>query len=100
MAPLQQLRPSLRLRDVGLILAEQVVVTRGSARHWCRNFGADFASGCADGGLAPGDTWRLGELFIGSRGVLHYLWHAVDQNGVVLDSRCRSGGAALVDSST
>ena len=42
--------------------------------------------GCADGGLAPGDSLRLGELFIGSRGVLHYLWHAVDQNGVVLDS--------------
>ena len=33
----------------------------------------------------PGDTWHLDEVFIRIRGVLHYLWRAVDQHGVVLD---------------
>ena len=26
--------------------------------------------------------------------VLHYLWHAVDQHGVVLDIWCKTGGTA------
>jgi putative transposase len=33
----------------------------------------------------PGDTWHLDEVFIRINGVLHYLWRAVDQHGVVLD---------------
>src|SRR5689334_8175381 len=76
---------SLSLRDVELILAERgVIVTRESIRHWCRKFGADLAS-------------RLRRLFIRIRGVLHYLWRAVDQNGVVLDilvQERRNGAAA------
>ena len=33
----------------------------------------------------PGDKWHLDEVFIRIRGVQHYLWRAVDQDGVVLD---------------
>ena len=33
----------------------------------------------------PGDTWHLDEVYIRINGVLHYLWRAVDQHGVVLD---------------
>jgi DDE domain len=33
----------------------------------------------------PGETWDLDEVFIRINGVLHYLWRAVDQHGVVLD---------------
>ena len=33
----------------------------------------------------PGDRWHLDEVFIRIQGELHYLWRAVDQNGVVLD---------------
>src|SRR3712207_9301787 len=33
----------------------------------------------------PGDTWHLDEVFLRINGELHYLWRAVDQNGVVLD---------------
>jgi putative transposase len=33
----------------------------------------------------PGDKWYLDEVFIRIQGVQHYLWRAVDQNGVVLD---------------
>ena len=45
----------------------------------------------------PGDKWHLDEVFIRIQGELHYLWRAVDQDGIVLDilvqSR-RDAGAA------
>ena len=77
---------SLSLRDVELILAERgVIVTHESIRHWCRKFGADFARRLRRRRAKPGDTWHLDEVFIRINGVLHYLWRAVDQHGVVLD---------------
>src|SRR5881628_3445442 len=77
---------SLSLRDVELILAERgVVVTHESVRHWCRKFGAEFARRLRRRRPRPGDTWHLDEVFIRINGVLHYLWRAVDQHGVVLD---------------
>jgi putative transposase len=41
-------------------------------------------------------TWHLDEVFIHIRGVLHYLWCAVDQLGIVLDILVQEkrGGAA------
>jgi len=33
----------------------------------------------------PGDTWHLDEGFVKSNGQRHFLWRAVDQDGVVLD---------------
>ncbi len=89
---------SLSLRDVELILAERsVAVTHESIRHWCRKFGADFARRLRRRRPRPGDTWHLDEVFIRIRGVLHYLWRAVDQHGVVLDilvQERRNGAAA------
>ena len=77
---------SLSLRDVELILAERgVVVTHESIRHWCRKFGVEFAKRLRRRRPRPGDTWHLDEVFIRIGGVLHYLWRAVDQHGVVLD---------------
>ena len=32
-----------------------------------------------------GDKWHLDEVFLKINAVTHYLWRAVDQNGVVLD---------------
>ena len=89
---------SLSLRDVELILAERgVVVTHESIRHWCQKFGAEFANRLRRRRPRPGDTWHLDEVFIRIRGVLHYLWRAVDQHGVVLDilvQERRDGAAA------
>ena len=61
---------------------------------WCLRFGVDFAR--RPRRLKPGDTWHLDELFIRIRGMLHYLWRAVDQHGVVLDIlvQDRRNGAA------
>jgi putative transposase len=88
---------SLSLRDVELILAERgIVVTHESIRHWCLKFGSDFARSYADDGRSqesPGISMRV---FIRIKGVLHYLWRAVDQHGVVLDIlvQDRRNGAA------
>ncbi len=77
---------SLSLRDVELILARLgIVVTHESIRHWYLKFGTDFARRLRRRRPQPGDTWHLDEVFIRIRGVLHYLWRAMDQHGVVLD---------------
>ena len=43
---------------------------------------------------------HLDEVFIRIRGVLHYLWRAVDQHGVVLDILCRIGEMARLPSAS
>ena len=89
---------SLSFRDVELILAERgVVVSYESIRRWCLKFGASFADKLRRRRPQPGDKWYLDEVFIRIRGELHYLWRAVDQDGIVLDilvQRRRDAGAA------
>src|SRR5690349_20165334 len=76
----------LSLRDVELILAERgITVTHESIRQWCLRFGADFARRMRRRRPKPGDTWQVDGVFLRINGVLHYLWRAVDQHGVVLD---------------
>ena len=89
---------SLSFRDVELLLAERgVKVSYESVRQWCLKFGASFANNLRRRRPRPGDKWHLDEVFIRIQGARHYLWRAVDQNGVVLDilvqSR-RDAGAA------
>ncbi|GAB0119793.1 IS6 family transposase [Acidisoma sp. 7E03] len=85
-------------RDVELILAERgVIVSYESIRRWCLKFGAGFANSLRRRRPRPGDKWHLDEVFIRIQGELHYLWRAVDQDGIVLDilvQRRRDAGAA------
>jgi putative transposase len=75
---------SLSLRDVELLLAERgIVVSYETVRRWCKKFGESFAKRLRR--RRPGDKWYLDEVFIRIGGVQHYLWRAVDQDGVVLD---------------
>ena len=77
---------SLSFRDVELILAERgVSVSYESVRRWCLKFGASFANNLCRRRPRPGDKWHLDEVFIRIQGEQHYLWRAVDQDGVVLD---------------
>jgi putative transposase len=77
---------SLSLRDVELLLAERgVVVSYETVRRWCQKFAASFADRVRRRRPRPGDKWHMDEVFIRIQGVQHYLWRAVDQNGVVLD---------------
>ncbi|WP_043838627.1 IS6 family transposase [Muricoccus aerilatus] len=89
---------SLSLRDVELILAERgIIVTRERIRNWCCKFGSEFAAKLRRRRPKPGDTWHLDEVFLRINGVLHYLWRAVDQHGLVLDILVqdrRNGSAA------
>jgi putative transposase len=76
----------LSLWNVELILAERgIVVTHESIRQWGLRFGADFARKLRRRRPKAGDTWHLDEVFLRINGVLHHLWRAVDQHGVVLD---------------
>ena len=89
---------SLSLRDVELLLAERgIVVSYESIRQWCKKFGQTFAGRLRRRRPRPGDKWHVDEVFIRIGGVQHYLWRAVDQEGVVLDilvQRRRDGNAA------
>jgi putative transposase len=77
---------SLSLHDVERILAERgVVVSHETVRRWCKKFAATFADRLRRGRPRPGDNWYIDEVFIRIQGVQHYLWCAIDQDGVVLD---------------
>ena len=77
---------SLSLRDVELILAERgVAVSYETVSRWCKKFAANFADRLRRRRPQPGDKWHMDEVFIRIQGVQHYLWRAVDQDGVVLD---------------
>jgi putative transposase len=76
---------SISYRDVELLLAEHgIVVSHESVRRWCKKFGQTFAKRLRRR-RPPGDKWYLDEVFIRIQGMQHYLWRAVDQDGVVLD---------------
>ena len=78
---------SLSMRDVELLLAERgVVVSYETVRRWCKKFATSFADRMRRRRSRPGDKWHMEEVFIRIQGVQHYLWRAVDQNGVVLDT--------------
>src|SRR3954471_18216085 len=77
---------SLSLRDVELLLAERgITISYETVRRWCKKFSENFAKRLRRRRPRPGDKWHLDEVFIRIQGVQHYLWRAVDQNGVVLD---------------
>jgi transposase-like protein len=76
----------LSFRDVELMLAERgIEVSYETIRRWCRKFAQSFANRLRRRRSRPGDHWHLDEVFIWINGVQHYLWRAVDQDGVVLD---------------
>jgi putative transposase len=77
---------SLSFRDVELILAERgAPMSHETVRRWCKKFGQTFAGRMRRRRPRPGDMWHMDEVFIRIQGVQHYLWRAVDQDGVVLD---------------
>jgi len=77
---------SLSLREVELILAARgIEVSYETIREWGLRLGREFANTLKRRRPKPGDKWFLDEVFIRIRGKQHYLWRAVDQNGVVLD---------------
>jgi putative transposase len=79
-------RFGVSFRDVEeLMAARGVVVSYETIRRWCDRFGQRYAAGLRKRRPRTGDKWHLVEVFLNINGVRHYLWRAVDQNGVVID---------------
>src|SRR3982750_3165555 len=76
----------LSLRMVEEILAARgITVSHETVRQWARKFGQAFANQIRRRLPCPGDRWHLDEVCLMIRGTKHWLWRAVDQDGVVLD---------------
>ena len=76
----------LSLRMVEEMLAARgIVVSHETVRQWPRKFGQDFANQIRRRLPRAGDKWYLDEVCLMIRETKHWLWRAVDQDGVVLD---------------
>src|SRR5262249_36515434 len=67
------------------MLVRGVFVTYEAIRQWCQKFGQTFANDLRRRRPRPGDKWHLDEVVVKINGQRHYLWRAVDQEGIVLD---------------
>ena len=73
-------------RDVEeLLFVRGVIVSYEAIRKWCRKCGQQYANHLRRRRPRPGDKWHLDEVVITINKERHYLWWAVDQDGVVLD---------------
>src|SRR5207244_4412872 len=73
-------------RDVqDLLTVRGVIVSHETIRQWCTKFGAASAGGLPRRRVRPRDKWHLDEVLLKINGKRHWLWRAVDPNGVVLD---------------
>src|SRR5690349_17974351 len=76
----------LSLRMVEEMLAARgITVSHETVRQWGRKFGQTFANQIRRRLPCAGDKWHLDEVCLMIRGKKHWLWRAVDQDGVVLD---------------
>src|SRR4051794_19514381 len=76
----------LSLRMVEEMLAARGIdVSHETVRQWARKFGQAFANQIRRRLPCSGDKWHLDEVGLMIRGTKHWLWRAVDQDGVVLD---------------
>src|SRR3954468_20815736 len=76
----------LSLRMVEEMLAARGIdVSHETVRQWARKFGQAFANQIRRRLPCVGDKWHLDEVCLMIGGQKHWLWRAVDQDGVVLD---------------
>jgi len=68
-----------------LMAGRGILLSYETVRRWCNKFGKQYAAGLRRRRARTGDKWHLDEVFLKINGVTHYLWRAVDQNGVVVD---------------
>ncbi len=76
----------LSLRMVEEMLAARgIIVSHESVRQWALKFGQHFANQIRRRLPAAGDKWHLDEVVLKIAGKKHWVWRAVDQDGIVLD---------------
>ncbi len=79
-------RFTLSLRDIEELLAERGLdVSYETIRRWFLKFGWDIASNLRRQRPTPNNHWHLDEMAVAIRGRRYWLWHAVDNEGEVLD---------------
>ena len=79
-------RFALSHRDVEELLAERGVrVSYEAIRLWCLKFGPAFATELRRRRARATDKWHLDEVQLKIKGKKHWLWRAVDGDGLVLD---------------
>src|SRR6187402_3864491 len=76
----------LSLRMVEEMLAARgIIISHESVRQWALKFGQTFANQIRRRLPCAGDKWHLDEVAIKIAGQKHWLWRAMDQDGIVLD---------------
>jgi putative transposase len=77
---------SMSYRDIEDELAHRNInVTYESVRNWCHKFGDEYASIIRRRRDRGTNVWHMDEFFLKINGRMHYLWRAVDSEGMVLD---------------
>jgi len=101
LAVMYYVRFPLSLRNVEDILHERGVdVCHETIRYWWNKFGGHFAKELRKANKHKPSHWRwhVDEVFVKINGKTHYLWRAIDHEGVVIDcyvSTKRNTKAAL-----
>jgi transposase-like protein len=73
----------LSFRDVEEMLAMRgVKLSYETIRERTLKFGQTYTNGLRRRSPRPGDRWHLDEVFLKINGHIHYLWRAVDQDGM------------------
>src|SRR4051794_41938890 len=67
-----------------MLAARGIDVSHETVRQWARKFGQGFANQIRRKLPGPGDKWHLDEVCLMISGTKHWLWRAVDPDGVVL----------------
>lgn len=76
----------LSYRDVQELLFERGIdVSHETLRAWCVRFGPDMAQALKQRRPRRGRVWHLDEMRVVVRGVVRWLWRAVNEHGDVLD---------------
>ena len=75
---------SLRMIEE-MLAARGIIISHETVRQWGLKFGQAFANQIRRRLPRPGDTWHLDDVVITIAGEKHWLWRAVDQDGIVLD---------------
>jgi putative transposase len=76
---------------LSLRMVEEMLAARGielrheTVRRWAEKFGWEFANRIRRRAPRPADRWHLDEVVITIAARKHWLWRAVDQDGLVLD---------------
>src|SRR5918997_5479258 len=68
-----------------MLAARGIIVSHETIRQWALKFGQDFANQIRRRLPRAGDKWHLDEVAIKIAGKKHWVWRAVDQDGIVLD---------------